>query len=171
MRKMILTLPLLVVTLITAAQERPGCDADSLYQLLDFWVGEWNVYDDQDVLAGQNRIEKILNGCAVTEQWTGSGGGEGKSLFYVDNDTQEWRQVWVTGAARQPWGQKEKAMIYFRHDEKVIFQGRYLMAGRMQLDRTILERVSADEVTQTIQVSADGGQTWNNTFVGHYRRI
>ncbi|MDX1477341.1 MAG: hypothetical protein R3301_06515 [Saprospiraceae bacterium] len=169
-RLVVLTV-LCVGTTALPAQQRPGCDTDSLYQLLDFWVGEWNVYDDQDVLAGQNRIEKILNGCAVMEHWTGSGGGEGKSLFYVDNDTREWRQVWVTGAARQPWGQKEKAMIYFRRDRMVIFQGQYLMAGRMQLDRTLLERVSPDEVKQTIQVSADGGQSWNTTFVGHYRRI
>ena len=44
---------------------------------LDFWVGEWDVQVGGR-MAGTNRIEKILDGCAVMEFWTGADGGEGR---------------------------------------------------------------------------------------------
>lgn len=159
-----------LATVPAIAQQPDACTSDTLYQLLDFWVGEWNVYDEKDTLVGQNRIEKILNSCAVTELWRGKSGGEGRSLFYVDNDTREWRQVWVTGSAKQPWGQKEKTLIYSEPGQLLIFQGTYVYNGNPLLDRTLLKKVSGDRVKQTIQVSADGGQSWRTTFVGDYRR-
>jgi len=68
-----------------AAQDQtPKLCADMpVYSLLDFWVGEWDVYSGEEKV-GENRIHKILNGCAVMEHWTAADGGEGKSLFYVD---------------------------------------------------------------------------------------
>src|SRR5437868_2711414 len=36
------------------------------YHALDFWVGEWDVYDSQDgARAGHSVLENILNGCAI----------------------------------------------------------------------------------------------------------
>jgi hypothetical protein len=170
MKDYILLIAIFIATLSAYGQQQPQCTADTLYRLMDFWVGEWDVFDDRDTLVGHNVIEKILSDCAVTEHWTGAGGGQGMSLFYIDNDTREWRQVWVTGSARQPWGQKEKRLVHAEPGHLIIFQGSYQYQGAPLLDRTLLQKRSDTSVLQTIQVSQDGGQNWRTTFTGHYRR-
>ena len=45
------------------------CAAAEKHQL-DFWIGEWNVYDTaKRYLAGTSRIEPVMNGCAIKESF------------------------------------------------------------------------------------------------------
>lgn len=37
------------------------------YASMDFWIGTWNVVNGRGELEGHNRIEKVLNGCAIIE--------------------------------------------------------------------------------------------------------
>ena len=104
------------------------------------------------------------------EHWTSAGGSEGKSLFYVDTDTRNWKQIWVTVSANMPWGQKEKEMLYSIFGEKVVFQGSYLVNSKKILDRTILSRMETGDVKQEIQTSVDGGLTWRTGFIGIYKK-
>ena len=151
-----------------ASQTSPGCAESEPYEQLDFWVGEWNVHVGND-LVGQNRIEKALDGCAVFEHWTASDGSEGKSLFFVDYD-RHWVQVWVTAQAMTPGGVKEKVMVDDPPDGSVRFQGviRHESVDPW-LDRTTLTPLDNGEVRQLIEISLDGGETWNPTFDAVYR--
>ena len=97
------------------------CADVSVYSLLDFWVGQWDVYSKGEKV-GENRIEKILDGCAVLEHWTAAGGGQGKSLFYVGAD-EIWQQIWVSEWSANPGGMKEKTLIAGVPDNGVRFQG------------------------------------------------
>jgi hypothetical protein len=150
----------------------PGsCAADSVFHALDFWVGNWNVFVG-DSLVGTNRVEKILTGCAIREDWRTPGGGDGQSLFYVDQRTRQWKQVWVTTRALDPGGLKEKALIGRPGGGGTRFQGQLLLAdGRIILDRTTLTPLSSGEVRQLIEISLDGGDTWRATFDARYRRM
>ena len=64
-------------TSLVLAQSQPqyGCDSVESRQL-DFWVGEW----DLTYTAGgkeaksRNRISKVLDGCAILEEFTGGSG-------------------------------------------------------------------------------------------------
>ncbi|NIP57355.1 MAG: hypothetical protein GWM92_04115, partial [Gemmatimonadetes bacterium] len=57
------------------AQDAPlACEEVDGFHRLDFWVGEWDVRVDGRSV-GSNRIEKILNGCALLEHWRAAGGG------------------------------------------------------------------------------------------------
>ncbi|MBD3275245.1 MAG: hypothetical protein GF372_08040 [Candidatus Marinimicrobia bacterium] len=152
-------------------QDAVSCSEDSLFSVLDFWIGEWEVLDTSGTLVGKKRVAKVLDSCAVTEYWRGAGGSEGRSLFYVDNSNRQWKQVWVTSSATLPWGQKEKTMISSPNDKTVIFQGSYQVQGKSILDRTILTPISPDSVTQEIQISADDGVNWKTNFLGYYMRI
>src|SRR5205085_5637240 len=111
-----------VAALAQAAPPAPvPCDQNPTYHKLDFWVGEWDVFDfksgQQD---GGNRIEKILKGCAIIENWTEAmDGSEGKSLFYVQRATGQWKQVWV----EESGGMKEKSLQDSYTGEGVRFQG------------------------------------------------
>ncbi len=86
-----------------AQQAGPACGDVPGSSALDFWLGEWEVRVDGEVV-GENTIAKILDGCAVTEHWRSRAGGEGRSLFYPEPGTGRWKQVWVTGRATAPGG-------------------------------------------------------------------
>lgn len=146
-----------------------ACSEDPIHSLLDFWVGNWNVYDSSGILVGTNIVEKILNGCAIMENWKDNDGSEGKSLFYVDNNSNKWKQVWVTDYANYPLGQKEKEMVTFAPDS-VIFMGKISYNGKMLLDRTILTKQPDGSVIQIIQLSKTNGETWKTGFTGIYKK-
>lgn len=151
------------------AQERPrACDDVDGYHELDFWVGEWDVYvGDRQV--GTNRIEKILNGCAIMEHWTSSAGEQGKSLFYYNPMTDRWRQVWVTGRSTAIGGVKEKELIERPGDNSLRFQGTIrLPDGGSYLDRTTLIPLANGRTRQVIETSSDGGATWETRFDAIY---
>jgi hypothetical protein len=150
------------------AQTPAPCEADSAFSTLDFWLGDWDVYVG-DELAGTNRIEKILDGCAILEHWTGSGGGQGKSLFYYQKSTGVWKQVWVTQQAMRVGGLKEKQLVARLEDGGVRFRGEIARGdGTTYLDRTTLTPLPDGRVRQVIEVSEDGGNTWRATFDANY---
>ncbi|NIT57348.1 MAG: hypothetical protein GWN00_14280 [Aliifodinibius sp.] len=152
-------------------QEYKPCDELSAYQKLNFWLGKWHVYDSSGTNIGENHIEKILNGCAILEHWKSAKGSQGKSLFYVDNQLQTWKQVWVTENATAPWGTKEKQLIEELEDGGVRFQGEiHLSDGKSVLDRTTLTPVKDGRVRQVIEHSTDEGKTWKLSFDAFYVR-
>ena len=152
------------------AQAGAGCQADSTYGVLDFWLGQWDVYEG-DTLVGTNRVTRVLRGCAVLEEWRDAEGGEGRSLFYVEPGTGRWKQVWVTDDARRVGGTKEKHLVARLPDGGVRFQGELpLPDGRLVLDRTTLTPIRAGEVRQLIEISRDGGTTWHAGFDARYRK-
>lgn len=157
---------------VSLAQDAPptACEDSPRYHELDFWVGEWKVYVGDD-LAGHNRIEKTLEGCAIIENWSARDGGEGKSLFFVDYDG-HWAQIWVSQWAMTPGGVKEKVMVTDPPAGSVRFQGviRHPDAGSW-LDRTTLTPLENGTVRQLIEISQDNGATWNPTFDAIYRPV
>lgn len=165
--------PVLLLCLLSPgparAQDAPlPCEEVDGFHRLDFWVGEWDVRVD-DRTVGSNRIEKILDGCAIMEHWSGAGGGQGKSLFYYDPVRDEWKQVWVTGQATRTGGLKEKRLIERREGGGVRFQGEIPTAdGGAYLDRTTLTPLDGGRVRQVIEVSRDGGETWRTVFDAVY---
>jgi hypothetical protein len=160
---------LLAVPGTPARAQARGCAGDSTYAKLDFWVGTWRVYVG-DTLVGSNRIAKILEGCAVIEEWQDAMGGRGQSLFYVEPALGQWRQVWVTDAARRVGGLKEKHLIASLPGGGVRFQGELRHPdGRIVLDRTTLTPLAGGQVRQLIEVSSDGGSSWRPSFDARYR--
>jgi hypothetical protein len=145
------------------------CETDIDYSKLNFWVGTWDVYDNQDgTLNGTDVVEKILHGCAIVENWReADGSGEGKSLFYYQKATRQWKQVWVTDAGPI----KEKRLVEEMKDGGVRFQGEIAHRdGTSHLDRTTLTPLSEGRVHQLIQISRDAGKTWETEFDADYRR-
>lgn len=142
-----------------------ACDTIPAYHALDFWLGEWSVTAGGQV-AGHNRIEKVIHGCAVIENWTDATGVDGKSLFYYQRARQDWKQVWV-----DPGGVKEKHLVARYADGSVRFQGELPRPnGAFVLDRTTLSPLADGSVRQVIEQSVDGGKTWIVGFDAIYTR-
>ena len=155
---------------LRAQEAVPSCESDPAFAWLDFWLGNWDVLVRGEPV-GKNRIQKILEGCAIQEEWADALGRRGHSLFYFQPATHTWKQVWVTDRARARGGVKEKELIGRYADGGVRFQGEIpLEDGGSYLDRTTLTPVTRDEVRQIIEISMDGGGSWQITFDGLYVR-
>ena len=83
---------------LAAGPSKAGCNGESAQ--FDFWIGRWKVMANGK-LAGTSHIERILGGCALLENWTGTGGSAGKSLNFFDRADGLWHQTWIdaTGGA------------------------------------------------------------------------
>ena len=75
----------------------PFCENNPGFNDFDFWVGEWNVYTNNEArqLQGTNSISKHYNNCLITETWVSAGGGGGFSINFYNPVRGHWRQVWV----------------------------------------------------------------------------
>lgn len=128
----------LLVAAVAPVSAQIPCAGTPGFDRLDFWVGEWNVFTGEQQV-GTNRITKILDGCAVSEEWRSTLGGEGRSLFYHLPWSGEWKQVWVTATATRTGGVKEKTLVEMPDNAGIRFQGRIPdAAGDLWYDRTTL---------------------------------
>lgn len=166
---------LIAVLALAAGMNSPGVTAQEPcrdtpgFDRLDFWIGEWDVMANGQRV-GTNRILEILDGCAVVEEWSAAGGGEGRSIFYYLPHSGEWKQVWVTTTATRTGGVKEKTLIEVLGDGSLRFQGRLPdAAGQLWYDRTTLTPRPDGTVRQHLEISQDG-RTWETTFDAVYVR-
>src|SRR4029453_9038060 len=86
-----------------AQQPQYGCTSAESKQL-DFWVGEWELSypgNDGKPANSRNRITKILDGCVILEEFTGTPGTklDGKSFSTYDRSTKRWKQTWIDNTA------------------------------------------------------------------------
>ena len=78
---------------------KPVCESMDSFNDFDFWLGEWNVYsnDDKRQFQGTNSVSKHHKNCLIMENWTSAQGGTGSSMNYYDAVEDQWRQLWVAG--------------------------------------------------------------------------
>ena len=146
------------------AQSAPAPCADAAHAQFDFWVGEWEVTRADGTPAGTSRIEKILDGCVIFENWKSAKAGfEGKSFNTYDPRTGKWSQVWVDTAG---------ATIHFSgalKDNVMDMEGKVETA-----DGTLLQRMSftanPDGTIRQQWLQSGDGKAWQTLFDGIYRR-
>jgi len=139
------------------------CDL-AAYRQFDFWVGEWEVRA-QGRTAGSNSVQRILDGCVIFENWTGAGGGTGKSFNFFNSATGKWQQTWVDSGGRV------LELVGEAHAGGMRFAGESLTReGRRVMHRLIFTALAGDRVRQLWEQSRDGGQTWSVAFDGEYLR-
>ncbi|HEX9942867.1 MAG TPA: DUF1579 family protein [Thermoanaerobaculia bacterium] len=148
-----------------AAPPPAPCSAPE-HRQFDFWIGEWEVRDPKGELAGTNRIEKILNGCALQENWTGARGDKGTSFNIYDAPAKRWHQTWVS----------DNGLLLVLdgafQDGKMVLSGERVprQGGGLAKHRITWTPVDADHVRQHWEMSRDGGKTWGTVFDGTYTR-
>jgi hypothetical protein len=140
------------------------CTAAEMRQF-DFWVGEWTV-TDRGKLAGHNRIERILGGCALLENWSGAAGGAGKSLNFFDADDARWHQTWVdaSGGALFLAGRFENGAMRLEGERPAAGE---TPATRHRITWTPL---SDGRVRQLWESTPAGRESWSVQFDGLYVR-
>jgi hypothetical protein len=151
----------------TAAQGSPpraaSCAAPEFRQF-DFWIGEWEVRNPDGSKAGTNRIEPILGGCALQENWTGAGGGSGKSFSLYDRTREVWHQTWVDAQ-----GNLLQLDGHFADNRMTLLSAAVRdSSGGTVIHRIVWVQTAPGRVRQLWESSRDGGTTWTVAFDGRY---
>ena len=159
----IATLVLLTGGVPLQAQTR-ACDAPQ-HRQFDFWVGDWRVETPSGQPAGSNRVELILGGCVLQENWTSTTGGEGRSFNLYSAATTEWHQTWVDGSGtllQLDGGLRDGAMVLSGEVRGP--------NGSTTLNEISWRVIDGGRVRQHWRSSGDGGTTWTDVFIGIYIR-
>jgi tetratricopeptide (TPR) repeat protein len=135
------------------------------YQEFDFWVGNWDVFNMNGTKVGVNKIQRILQGCMIFENWTSIRGSQGKSINYYDPSSGKWRQNWIDENGQLIWYEGEVKNGAMHFSGKLIDKD-----GNQEIARVLLEPVEGGKVHHLIEHSKDDGATWYVWFEGTYIR-
>jgi len=144
----------------TAVGRPPASCTDAEYRQLDFWLGDWDVYEvtDSTQIVARNRVTRILNGCVLRELYEQKNGMVGESYSLWDAARGVWHQSWVTnrGTLLLLDGQLNGDRLVLTGPDKV-------PDGRPALIRGIWWAEGRD-VREKADRSTDGGKTWTPLF-------
>jgi hypothetical protein len=137
------------------------------YRQFDFWLGQWDVYLPDGKTAGASVIQSFADGCALLENWTGTGGFTGKSINIYDITDKKWHQTWVdnSGSRLSLVGGFADGNMRLAADSPNPDK-----AGAI-LKQQITWHLNTDgSVRQLWETSEDGGKSWTVAFDGKYVR-
>lgn len=136
----------------------PNCSSNE-YRQFDFWLGEWDVKQGEKI-AGHNSIRAILNGCAISEEWSGTGGFKGSSLNFYNADTKRWHQTWIDSQGQS------LALIGQFEDGSMTLQS--LAVDTMPRHKITWTLMPDKSVRQLWQVQDAPATDWKTLFDGKY---
>lgn len=165
-RALLVMAAILAGTIGTNAQNNPKpCEAaGSKHRQFDFWIGDWNVRVN-DKPAGTNEVRSILGGCVIFENWTGAGGGSGKSFNFFNRQTGKWHQTWVDdrGGVLELDGEFIDGAMKFAGETRDT-------KGAKILQKLTFFPLPENKIRQLWESSSDDGKTWKTVFDGIYLR-
>jgi hypothetical protein len=146
------------------------CTADSGYQRLAFWVGDWDVFDSAGAHYATQRVSAVIDQCAITAEWASSGGNKGMGLSAFDMKTREWKQVYVSNQVpfRSGVTLRTSDPSYTGPGIRFISLPDPAAANLAQTRMTIMP-LSGHRALQEFEDSRDGGKTWQVVFKGEHR--
>jgi hypothetical protein len=165
---------LMVIPFVCSAQVEETADvataavcSSEKYHQFDFWIGDWDVTSNGNA-AGTNSIYPIHNGCALQENWqgTGEGGISGSSFNIYDRANDKWHQTWVDSGG-----------TLLELDGGFV-NGQMVLSGEQpsrngsgkSLHRISWTPMENGAVRQFWEVSNDSGNSWSVLFDGLYEK-
>ena len=135
------------------------------YRQFDFFVGDWDAFETSDPthVVARNRVQLILDGCVVLEDYRSDDGHEGESFSVYDATRKLWHQTWVTNDG--------KLLVI----EGKLENGAMVLSGsdvapdrRQRLVRGTWKQFSGG-VRENAVRSVDGGKSWQLWFDMEFR--
>lgn len=141
------------------------CLYNPKYQELDFWLGEWDVFNRERYKIGRNSIRKIQKNCVILENWISTKGTTGTSITYFNPATGKWKQNWVDEFGNVIWYEGEVI------NGTMHFKGETINKdGNIEAAKVIIEPLPDGRVHHLIEHSKDGGRSWYTWFEGYYQK-
>ena len=163
---------LLAVAIAAAAHTASSADTPAaapcvapIYHQFDFWIGNWNVTENGKP-AGSNRIDRLLEGCALMENWVGVDGSRGHSLNFYDSRRGVWQQTWIDNSA----GTLNLSGRFTGGHMVLTGSSSDPKTHAQRIDRITWTPYPDGTVRQLWDQSADAGRTWKVVFDGRYTR-
>ena len=152
------------------AQAASPCAADSSFQRLAFWIGDWDVYDSTGAHYATQRVSSVLDSCAISVEWASGGGNKGMSLSAFDQKSGVWNQIYVSNQLPSPSGVKLR-----KSDASYTGPGvRFIplidaTATNPFESRVTIMPLPGHRALQEFEDSRDGGKTWQVVFKAEHR--
>jgi hypothetical protein len=172
--RVLAALTILLLALPAAAQQKkkftastskgPPCSSTA-HHAFDWWVGDWDVQTPKGTVAGENKVERILDGCAFRESWKAADGSEATSLTSYDAPGGRWTQAFVDSLGMVLILEGE-----VKEGKMTLSCTRYGPRGSSTLNRVTWQKVDADHLRQRWEQSTDEGRQWTLLFEGLYTR-
>ena len=169
-------LSLLTVALVsgqqTASQPPPPSPCLVAEQTqLSFWLGEWELTWPGEKQGqtdhGTNSIQRVLDGCAIEENFSGGTAMHlrGRSLSIFDTISGKWKQTWVDneGGYLDFTGE-------FRDGQMIVAREAVRRNGQKVVQRMVFKNITPNELDWSWEASTDGGKTWQVNWPIHYKR-
>ena len=139
--------------------------ADAPHHEFDFWIGEWDSFDQYGVLQCRLVVRPILEWCVLEELWTGTDGGTGRSFSLYDLSRKVWNQTWVSShGTLLPI---EGRLV----GNAMVLTGNHVQPdGTIALHRTVWTPLSNGNVRQIWDYTTDGAATWTVNYYGLLKR-
>jgi len=155
-RAFLLVVMTMMPMLSIPAQVSPSACTASQYHQFDFWIGDWEVFENEKSVAHVT-VDKILGGCVVRERYTESNGYEGQSFNIYDAGKHVWSQTWMTNRG------KFLQISGGLNGNSMVLSGTDLDSKPTRLVRGTWKPVK-DGVEETAITSTDGGKAWTTWF-------
>jgi ketosteroid isomerase-like protein len=147
----------------------PAWSADSVkpapcvapeYHQLDFWIGDWDVFDVDNPAKQVARVhvDRILDGCVLREDYQDTEGHKGQSFSIYDASRKSWHQSWVTNR-----GQVLQLDGGLQGGDMSLSAIELTADGKEKQIRGVWKPV-AEGVRETAVTSVDGGKKWEPWF-------
>ncbi len=137
-------------------------------KLFDFWVGEWNLtWTNADGTTGKgfNKIEKILDGKVIRENFEDNSGFKGTSISVYNSSDNTWHQAWADNQGG--YFDLEGAV----DGEKRIFKTKVRdVGGKKIIQRMVFYEIGSDSLKWDWEKSEDNGATWTLQWRVFYSR-
>ncbi len=128
------------------------------YRQFDFWIGDWDVFEAATPTpVAHVVVDRILDGCALREDYRGTNGTMGVSVSAYDRSRRVWHQSWVTnhGQLLAIEGALDGREMVLAGDDPAIGP-----LGRVRGVWT----PQGDTVREVAVTSTDSGKTWRPWF-------
>ena len=147
------------------SQENDCACCTPQHQEFDFWIGDWEVFNEKGEKIGENLIEKLEDNCIVSENWEGGKGGSGKSFNYYDPVDSTWNQLWIsnTGNILKLKGKAEPGKMILKSEPVKDEKGDYY-------NKITWTKNPDGSVTQLWEIYDLQGKLLNESFRGIYRK-
>jgi len=144
---------------LAAQSSKPAACSASEYHQFDFWVGDWDSFEiGSSAKDAHIRVDRILEGCVLREDYQGANGHKGQSLSIYDASRKLWHQTWVTNR-----GELLEIDGRLQSGEMVLSGSDLNPPGERREVRGVWKPVEGG-VRETAATSLDGGNTWQPWF-------
>lgn len=128
----------------------------------DFWLGEWDVIWGEG-MRGTNRVESILDGAVIQENFNGDG-LIGISVSVFSREDSRWHQTWVDNSGSY------LDFVGGFADGKMILSRNGIAEGKPIKQRMVWFEIKADQFRWNWERSDDDGATWRALWEIQYQR-